>query len=66
MLNQAQKDFLESMIGPQGNIIETINEYNECPLSIKILYLKRSIQHVPETFLNDLDKLFSRYGCQTN
>jgi hypothetical protein len=59
MLNQAQKDFLESMIGPQGNIIETINEYNECPLSIKILYLKRSIQRVPETFLNDLDKLFS-------
>ena len=58
MLNQAQKDFLNSMIGQKGYIIETIKEYDLCPLSIKILYLTRSIQHPPEIFLKQLDKLY--------
>jgi hypothetical protein len=60
MINNSQLELLESMIGSDGFLIETIIENEQFNLGIKVLYLQRAIKKDCHAFLLDLDKLYNK------
>lgn len=58
MINHSQLELLESMIGSDGFLIETIMENEQFNMGVKALYLQRSIRKDCHAFLLDLDKLY--------
>jgi hypothetical protein len=58
MINQAQMEFLDTLIGDEGCYTETIKNYPDVDMGTKVLYLKRAISEDKESFLHFLDKLY--------
>ena len=58
MLTPSQTVFLESLLGPNGQIIQAIRNFKGLSTALKILYLNRAIHLEAEAFLVTIDKLF--------
>ena len=58
MINHSQLELLESMIGADGFLIETIMDNEQFNLGVKVLYLQRAVRKECHEYLLDLDKLY--------
>ncbi len=58
MINNTQLELLESFMGPDGFLIETIMDNPQFDIGTKTLYLARAVRKNCHAYLLDLDKLY--------